>query len=150
MKLCENESAVLTAMGSGQWNEDLRRHIETCESCRSTVILLPKIGSLVATTEKMPTLPDYRWIMIQSEIYKQESKRRFVRMISGLASGVAIMTLVIILNRLLGTGVQSPIDIFSRLKDLNWSVVTLLVILWFVSEFQLRFFFKLKTEGDTV
>lgn len=150
MKFCEKESALLAAVGNGHWTEDLRRHVQTCESCRSTIALLPKIRSLAETSEKMAVLPDYRWVMVQSEIYMQESKRRFIGKVSGFISGSSIIAFAIGLTWLFGTSEFSPIDIFTHLKNLNWSVLILLMILWLVSEFQFHFLFKPKTKKETV
>jgi hypothetical protein len=70
---CLHETAVLAAHCSGEWEESLASHVESCPSCSEAVRMAGWMHSLSGTTLQHRPLPDPDLLWIKSRLFAREA-----------------------------------------------------------------------------
>ncbi len=143
---CEHETEIVQALAAGEWSDHVRQHTEGCESCRLTVSLFSAMKSLSRQTETKPSLPYYRWILVQARMQRESALHKKLQRISLWAVGATIAASVLIITGLFSTQGYSPASIMRHLTRTDISMIWIWTALWFISEFQLRTLFKPKLQ----
>lgn len=74
---CSRESAALQADRSGQWEDSLARHFESCPLCREAVQTGNWMNSLFTATPSHRPLPDADLVWIKARLFgRQEAADR--------------------------------------------------------------------------
>lgn len=72
--LCSKERAVILANQSGQWSEDLRRHVSNCTDCAETVRVAGWLGQIAQRLSHEGTPPHPTLIWIKAQLEQQQRK----------------------------------------------------------------------------
>lgn len=76
---CDQEPAVVRAVSSGQWDQDLQAHAESCPSCRDAVLFTRLFRPFAAAAA--PQLPSANYVWWQSRLrQRQVDLRRVTRL----------------------------------------------------------------------
>lgn len=141
---CEHESETRQAMADGHWSETLREHAEVCEYCRLTIELSAAMKNLSKHTEIKSSLPYYRWILVQAQMQRESAAQQRLQRVSSMAVGATIAACFLLVSALFSSPGFALSSLLGHLARPGVSLVWIGAALWFVSEFQLRFLFKLK------
>jgi predicted anti-sigma-YlaC factor YlaD len=75
---CEHENAVVRALHSDEWAEELRLHLSDCQDCREALQLAEALGEVARHAEIHCNPPDAHWILQRSRLRSREIAMRRV------------------------------------------------------------------------
>jgi hypothetical protein len=71
--ICLHEAAAIEAQRSGEWEDALAAHFESCPHCREAVRIASWMETLAATTAAHRTLPDPDLLWIKSRLFERQA-----------------------------------------------------------------------------
>ncbi|MBL7995490.1 hypothetical protein JNM05_08960 [bacterium] len=141
---CEHEPETRQAMADGHWSDALRQHSTECESCRLTIGLYPALKNLSMKANIKAAPLYYKWILVQAEMQKEKARHKTLQRISSIAVSGTVAVCILLVSALFSSPGFALSSLLGHLAHPDVSLVWIGAALWLVSEFQLRFLFKLK------
>jgi len=77
-QFCDQESTIIHAARSNNWDASTRHHAATCPSCRETVKVLMALVSLKLTTPEAPPAPDPRLIWLKASFARRQKRNALI------------------------------------------------------------------------
>jgi hypothetical protein len=124
---CAREPEILAALACGEWNEDLRAHMETCPECREAQQVWTYLAALRAEHEAAPLpAPGLIWWRAQLAAKRKQAEESVVA-INLANKTAAALTLALVCFAAILWGPQSwehlPIPVLG-------AIIALLVLLF--------------------
>jgi hypothetical protein len=88
---CEHENAVIRAMHSDEWTQELRLHVADCRDCSDALQLAEALGEVARRAEFHCNPPDAHWILQRSRRMAREmAMRRVAWLLNAIRSLAAV------------------------------------------------------------
>jgi len=88
---CEHETEVIRALHSGEWTEELRRHMANCEDCSQALHLAEALREEASRAEIDCNPPDPHWILQRSRRMAREiALRRMAMLLAAMRALAAV------------------------------------------------------------
>lgn len=72
---CPHEHLVHQAVQSGQWEESVTRHVDTCASCREVVQITRWMQTMADASEVRASLPDPSLLWLKAQFLEEQATR---------------------------------------------------------------------------
>lgn len=86
-RFCDQESAVMSAAQSNEWDDAIRHHAASCPTCRESLRVSSALRTL-ARQMSVPSTPDPRLIWLKASFAQRQKRSAFIARIAMTAYSI--------------------------------------------------------------
>lgn len=86
---CEHESAVIRALRTGDWNDSIRGHANSCPVCHEAMRVYAAMASLI-NSEQIPPIPDPKLVWLKAQFAERQRRSTIITRIAAVAYAALI------------------------------------------------------------
>ena len=135
---CSYETELMRAIAGDPWRDELRLHVEYCESCRMTMAIIPLIKNAQNESQNMAIVPHYRWLMLQAERQKWITLQKKLKVRTCIMLWLTVGFSFVCVSYFLGTTQLDINRLMLRWDSSDLSVYLIAIGVWLLSQLPLR------------